>query len=486
MASPTSDSPQLTPGTRVTHREHGEGTVVGVERGGRAARVEFKKLGRLEIHVSARELSVVSAPKPAAPPPEARAVAAAAKPARGAAAARLRETPQLLEALRLGAVPGGGLDLYTVGRERELAQVDADLTAVRGGAGAARAILGDYGTGKTHLLEHVAARARAQGFLVGTTALDPVDVPASNPRRVYRALVERLSFPDADLGMGLLPLLDRARGNADIKTRFLSDERHAYLTPALSLWNRIDETTAEPVLDWLGGAAQDYTPELNARYGLYGKKALPALMDYRPWAHIYAYLLSGLSAMAHTLGYAGLVVLLDEAEFFRVLSTENREFARRLFRSLVAAALPGAALPFAPDAEPRGGRGELKELPHRFAGHCPLYVMLAMTPTGPGDELLEGLLPRDRVTELTPLGADEYRTLARRVVGLYAERHPALAPKVEALSQLIGDLMFKGLRDGSFSTPRAAVKFVMELLDMSRLTPDRVRTAIDELKRLWY
>ena len=46
--------------------------------------------------------------------------------------------------------------------------------------------------------------------------------------------------------------------------------------------------------------------------------------------------------------------------------------------------------------------------------------------------------------------------------------------------------MFKGLKDGSFSTPRMAVKFVLELLDMSRLTPDRVRTALEELKRLWY
>ncbi len=481
MASRISEPPALALGATVAHAEHGAGTVVALERGGRAARVQFGKLGRLEIHVSARELVVTVAAPGSTPSALARGGVPSPSGAIGG-----RETGQLLEALRLGAVPGGGLDLYTVGRERELAQVDADLTAVREGRGAARALLGDYGTGKTHMLEHVASRARAQGFLVGTTALDPVDVPASNPRRVYRALVERLSFPNPDAGHGLLPLLEQAKGHAAVKARFLEDERHAYLTPALRLWNRIDESTAEPVLDWLGGAAQDYTPELNGRYHLYGKKALPALMDYRPWAHIYAYLLSGLAALAHELGYAGLVVLLDEAEFFRVLNAENREFAKRLFRSVVAAALPGSALPFDPGEEPRGGRGELKELPHRFPGHSPLYVMLAMTPTGQGDELLEGLLPTDRQTELSPLGVDDYRALARRVVGLYAGRHEALRPKIDALSQLIGDLMFKGLKDGSFSTPRTAVKFVLELLDMSRLTPDRVRIAVDELKRLWY
>jgi hypothetical protein len=482
----------LSTGGRVTHPDHGPGEVTSVLRGGRAAMVRFAKLGKLEIHVSARELLPLDA-APEAPAAVAAPVAATvATPGRIAPAAAqitasaAESTGQLLEAPRLGVVPADGLDLYTVGREREIAQVDADLAAVRDGHGAARVVLGDYGTGKTHLLEHVAARARAQGFLVALASLDPVDAPASNPRRVYRVLMQSLSYPDQHVGTGLTPLLDRARGHDAVKKRFLTDDRHAYLTPALSLWNRIDESATEPVLDWLSGAPQDYTPELNGRYHLYGKKSLPALMDYRPWAHIYAYLVSGLAALAHSTGHAGLVVLLDEAEFFRVLSAENREFAERLFRALVAAALPAGELPFSPDDEPRGGRGDFKTLPHRFTGHCPLYVMMAMTPTGQGDTLLESLVRTDRRMELTPLGAAEYRELARRVVLLYAARHPALAGKIEALSQLIGDLMFKGLKDGSFSTPRMAVKFVLELLDMSRLTPDRVRTALEELKRLWY
>lgn len=481
----------LTSGARVNHPEHGPGEVVIVLRGGRAAMVRFARMGRLEIHVSARELEVLPPTEPA--PGDGRKTKATppvAPTQRVDHSPDAREAPpgtgQLLEALRLGVVPAEGLDLYTVGRERELAQVDVDLAAVRAGHGAARVILGDYGTGKTHLLEHVAARARAQGFLVALASLDPVDAPASNPRRVYRVLMQSLSYPDPDAGTGLTPLLEGARGHADVKARFLADTRHAYLTPALSLWNRIDEASAEPVLDWLSGAAQDYTPELNGRFHLYGKRALPALMDYRPWAHIYAYLISGLAALAHASGHAGLVILLDEAEFFRVLSAENREFAERLFRALVAAALPASELPFSPEDEPRGGRGDFKTLPHRYSGHCPLYVMMAMTPTGQGDHLLESLVRPDRRLELTPLGPAEYRELARRVVLLYATRHESLRGKVDALSQLIGDLMFKGLADGSFSTPRTAVKFVLELLDMSRLAPERVRKTLEELKRLWY
>jgi hypothetical protein len=46
--------------------------------------------------------------------------------------------------------------------------------------------------------------------------------------------------------------------------------------------------------------------------------------------------------------------------------------------------------------------------------------------------------------------------------------------------------MFKGLGAGSFGNPRAAVKFVIDLLDLSRHAPDRVRLVIDALKQLWY
>lgn len=481
MASKTdAASSGLAVGATVTHAEHGPGRVVQALRGGRAALVRFDRLGKLDIHVGAHEVTVIAGPPKATP-----RVAADDPPAQVSAV-----TLQLIEALRLGTVPGGGLDLYTVGREAELAAIDADLAAVRAGHGAARMVLGDYGTGKTHLLEHVAARALEQGFLVGYTALDPVDVPASNPRRVYRALVGGLRHPDATRGTGLAPLIERARGHEGVKARFLGKDPegglHPYLSPALRLLNRLDDLDAAPVLDWLEGAPQDYTPELNARFGLYGRNTLPALMDYRPWAHIYAHLLSGLAALAHETGHAGLVLLLDEAEFFAQLGSENREFAERLFRALMAAALPNDQLPFSPDDEPRGGRGDFKTLPYRFTGHCPLYVITALTPKTDTDAWIPTLVQRQRVSELTPLDAEHYRELARRVVDLYAARHPHLAAKREALAQLIGELMFKGLRAGSFGNPRAAVKFVIDLLDLSRHAPDRVRLVIDALKQLWY
>ena len=95
------------------------------------------------------------------------------------------------------------------------------------------------------------------------------------------------------------------------------------------------------------------------------------------------------------------------------------------------------------------------------------------------------LVPAALRRELTPLSPADFRALAHRVVTLYAEDHPRLAGKAEALAELLGDLVRRGLADGTFRTPRMAVKFIVELLDMARVAPERVRPAIEEVKRLW-
>lgn len=495
MASTSSEAPSAAPrwapGDRVVHRVHGPGELVRVVRGGRAALVRFDDLGRLDIQVPTGHLTPEGGSAP-------RVIPDSEVPAVEQVGPDLsRDRLQLLEALRLGTVPASGLELYTVGRDRELARVEADLRACAEGPeearGAARVFLGDYGTGKTHLLECIAARALEAGFAVGMVALDPVDVPASNPRRVYRGLMKGLRHPRLDAtrdpGVGLLPLVTRAleAERAGLSTRFLDPEvPHPYLTPVLKLLARLDEDEAGGVIEWLEGAPQEHTPALNRRFSLYNRRALPAMMDYRPWAHIYAHLLSGIAGLCRCAGYKGLVLLLDEGELFRVLGAENRRFAERLFRALVAASLPAGELPFAPSAEPRGGRGALKRLPYRFVGDCPLYTVMAMTPTVEGEGLLTEMLPADRLSELSPLNTEDYRAMARRIVQIYAERHPRLLPRVEPLAGLIGDLIFNGLSDGSFTNPRTAVKFVLDLMDMARVTPTRVKAAVQELKALWY
>ncbi|MFT5430312.1 MAG: DNA replication protein DnaC [Myxococcota bacterium] len=86
--------------------------------------------------------------------------------------------------MRLGVVPETDLDAYTVGQPAALSVVDSDFESVAAHGGAVRAFLGDYGTGKTHMLELVTQRALSKGFLTATATLDAVEVAPSHPQRV--------------------------------------------------------------------------------------------------------------------------------------------------------------------------------------------------------------------------------------------------------------------------------------------------------------
>lgn len=488
---------------RVRHPIHGGGEVVAWRRGGREALVRFDGAA-LPRQVPRRELTT-EAPAPA-PTAETPALTGSYE---------VQHAARTLEAMRLGVVPDAELSAYTVGRDTELALVDADLARADAEGGAVRAFLGDYGTGKTHLLELVQRRALDRGFLSAHVVLSADEVPPSHPKRVYRALVHGLRYPDRphEEGAGLGPLLARAATTPDalamlgIEPWFTGDayarlaaDLHLYLAPAVAYWRSLAaaegardvpphafehwrEQSRELLVDWIEGH-----PTLSNQLIDQRLRALPgrhptiySLLDYRPWARIYGYLLSGLAAMARAVGYRGLVVTLDEAEFYALLSRENRDFARHLFKAWTFAAIGAAGLPFEAAELDIGGYGVLQRLPPRYGDHPGLYVVFAMTPSADGVEALEGALPQGCTHALTPLADADYRALAARVCDFYtsAQREWSVPEK------LVGPLgkVLSGLIAGGYVTnPRQAMKFVLEFLDVVRFHPGQVAHVVRNLQ----
>ena len=422
---------------------------------------------------------------------------------------------------RLGVVPHDDVGAYTVGRDAELALVDADLDQVEARGGAARAFLADYGVGKTHLLELVQGRALARGFLVAQAVLDPRETQPSHPKRVYRALMRALRYPDRphEEGAGLGPLLARGAASEEVMSAFgvgaqrvagtreerLAEGLHLYLSSALAYWQSLDRAAEsgkirgvskkerdafvgrgrDLLLDWIEGhptiSNQEIDGELRRLPG--GHPKVYSLLDYRPWSRIYGYLLTGVAALAKAVGYRGLVVLLDEAEFYALLSAGNRAFARHLFRAWTGAALGWEAddLPFAEDEVVVGGYGVQRELPPRYGDAPGLYVGLAMTPNPEGLEVLGAAVPEDRVTTLGALGAEEYAELTRRVCDFYASARADWelpGPLVGALTKVV-----QGLHGSGFvHNPRHAMKFLIEFLDVVRYHPARVGEVVRGLQ----
>ena len=76
-----------------------------------------------------------------------------------------------------------------------------------------RAVVGDYGQGKSHVVELTAQAALERNFLVASSSLDLLELPPHRGFDIYASLAQSLRYPDDDKWgdeRGLGPLLERA------------------------------------------------------------------------------------------------------------------------------------------------------------------------------------------------------------------------------------------------------------------------------------
>ncbi len=417
-----------------------------------------------------------------------------------------------LEAMRLGVVPRGDIEAFTVGRDPEMELVADDLRRAGERGGALRTFLGGYGAGKTHLLELIAHQALAANFVVARAVLDPEETAPSHPKRVYRELVRSLIYPDRPTGghASLRPLFERALERPEALEAFCVDERsrsrtlldqgaHLYLTPALRYFRALTDESADLhpearddglalLFDWLEGHPTISNMEIDrALPRMVGRKGrIFSMKDYRPWARIYGYLLSGLSALAREAGYAGMVVLVDEAEFYSLLSSQNRDYARTLFKALAWASLGADSelLPFERGELDLGGSGILQELPPQYGAAPGLYTVFAMTPHAEGIEALGQAVPDELIAEIDSFELDDYQALVARVFECHAHARPGADlddRHLGALTRVVSSLVSHAYVEN----PRQAMKFVVEFLDIATLRRDRVKDVIAELRAMY-
>jgi len=493
----------LRTGDRIRHPDWGAGTVLGLLRGGRVVKVAFDEMPNAPWEIPRKELKSDSDPlkagvatkaagamgrqkarKPIGPKEE----VASPPPTDTAVTAR-----QAIEALRLGVVPSAHLDTYTVGRDIELVVVYQDLqSAVRDGG--FRVVLGDYGTGKTHFLEMAEILALEEGFLATRATLDSREVLPNKPRRIYHQLARGIRYPD-DPGMeprGLRPLLERAADDVGLIRRWSgrnSPDYHPYLGPALFYLAVLragenDEDLFERLLDWIEGSevASNVELEERLRRTTAARTRLYALKDFRTVTHLYTLLLGGIAELARQVGYKGLAIMVDEAEFYSVLRGEDRTFADILFRTFAAACLPRSMLLFDPEVLPKGGQPIHKSFSYRYRSEQPLYCIFALTHDPEGSAALERSLPETRFMELEPFSVADYVTLSDRVLALYGLAQTGLTPSKD-LATLLAKVREPCHLSGLIDNPRQALKFITELADITRHRPDRLRPVLKDLQR---
>ncbi len=515
-----SEGRPCTTGDRIRHADWGAGRVLGFSRGGRVVRVEFDEMAGTPWEIPRDELMFLSRDGSNAPPDQIPAENIPPEPEgaspddissprqkggidegpfdeegiRGEALSINSVTArQAIEALRLGVVPTSHLDTYTVGRDMELYVVLKDLeTATRDGG--FRVVLGDYGTGKTHFLKMAELLALESGFLTTRATLDSRETVPNRPRRIYHQLARGLRYPDdPDIERrGLKPLLEKAVRDVRIIrgwSRPNSPDYHPYIGPALFYMAVLpeihdSEDLAERLLDWIEGSevASNKNLESRLRQLTAARTRLYALKDFRTVTHLYTLILGGIAELARQVGYKGLAVMVDEAEFYSVLQGQDRTFADILFRTFAAAALPRSMLGFDPEGLPKGGQAIHRSFPYRYKQAQPFYCIFALTHDPLGKSALEKCVPANRFMELMPFTTEDYVTLSKRVLSLYNLAHPGLASGKD-LAGLMAKVIEPCHLSGLIENPRQALKFITEVVDIMRHRPDRLKPMLHDLKK---
>lgn len=269
---------------------------------------------------------------------------------------------EIVDSLRLGAVPRHGLELFAVGLDPFERAIDEELEAAAAGRGKFKAVRGDYGTGKTFFASWLEHRARQRGFATTLVQISESDTPLYRMQTVYRRAIEGLQTKEWSAG-AFRSLIDRwfynleeevlaqpgtNENDADavsLAVGKLLEQRLATVSatqPQFAAALRRCHTArvkeehaiAEGLVAWLMGQP-NVSADIKRAAGLKGD------IDHDGAGGF----LRGLLELLKQTGRAGLVLVLDELETIQRVRADSREKSltalRQLIDDLSAGRFPG-------------------------------------------------------------------------------------------------------------------------------------------------
>jgi hypothetical protein len=209
----------------------------------------------------------------------------------------------------LGVVPHQDIEYFTFGRSGEIQTIEKGLKELKNGSGGVYLIEGEYGSGKTHLLEYARHLSLKSGLVTAYCELHIPETPPYRPKKVYHELVYNLRYIRNGYEYCYRDLLREAT-KIDITD-------HCFLTPVLKKVKETDnhDLHSEVFWQWIEGeSTKDYATCRLSPYRVRGGQSIPALYDFSTAADFYNFILSGLSYLTNKIGLGGIVIILDEFE----------------------------------------------------------------------------------------------------------------------------------------------------------------------------
>ena len=259
-----------------------------------------------------------------------------------------RESGALMNSLTAGVVPRIGLRHIAVGRQNEVNAFLHDLATIEDGGASFRLVSGQYGSGKSFLLQMIRNNAMERNFVVADADLSPerrLTGTKGQGLATYRELMQHLSTLTRPEGSALESILQKwisslqtsitkARGfrpGAPEIVDAVSVEISEVLTDLSEMvygfafssvieayWRGMktgDENLKQASLRWLRG---EFTTKTEARQYL----SVDCIIDDQSW---YEFLKLFAVFVAKT-GYKGLLVFLDEGvNLYKITHKQARD-----------------------------------------------------------------------------------------------------------------------------------------------------------------
>ncbi|MDR2624049.1 MAG: ATP-binding protein [Methanobrevibacter sp.] len=251
----------------------------------------------------------------------------------------------ILTALKNGNVPSDGALEICMGRDDEIKEFEQILDKVKNGKAYTKFIKGSYGAGKSFFLKVIEEMAYKENFVVSWITLSN-EIPFNKFDVVYKNIAKNLTCKTGTslehiierwiTGIKMMAFeetMDPQRQNEIIERNIREDLREVSehsnpMAVAIENYHKFtnmgDYETAKYIQSWLRGDSQiPFT--IKRKFGVKGDVDKETALKY----------LEALSILIKSIGYDGLVVLIDEAEFIMKLHTSKlRDIAYNYIRDL--------------------------------------------------------------------------------------------------------------------------------------------------------
>lgn len=401
-----------------------------------------------------------------------------------------REARTILNSLSAGVVPRTGLRHIAVGRLSEIAALKSDLDHNREGGATVRFVIGRFGSGKSFLLQLMRTYALESKFVVADADFSPerrLFGSGDEAIATYRELMKNLSTQTRPDGNALPTIIEKwisgvqanvaAEGKVELGSPQFVSQVKARIISTLSEMQELvhgfdfgnilaayyqgysdnNEELKASAVRWLRGEYSTKTEAFNAL-------KVRSIIDSN---NFYDYL-KVLAVFFKKIGYAGLVICLDEAAYlYKITNSISRNNNYEAILSIVNDCLQGKA---ANIGFLIGGTPEFLEDQRRglFSYEALRSRLAANRFLGAGLQDFTG-----PVIKLSSLTAEEIFVLLQKIRDIYREQ---ATQAIHMSDQDIHAYMEETLRRmgaREFTTPRELVREFVNLLNLLVQYPDK-------------